>query len=160
MIGSQTENFVFLNHCSVCINYPMYAMHTWDRRYDLYFDKDIFSVLLPERFIRIAYVAPSAPGHIQVSPESRSIYSCTGQPAPESVTPSVDLRRFPANFMSKIALKNNISCINVFFKIFLDIFHNFVYAIMTKPLHLQTANCKGLHRNRSLQEVPRGYPVQ
>lgn len=100
------------------------------------------------------------PRLIRVSPESRSIYSCTGQPAPESVTPSVDLRRFPANFMSKIALKNNISCINVFFKIFLDIFHNFVYAIMTKPLHLQTANCKGLHRNRSLQEVPRGYPVQ
>ena len=65
------------------------------------------------------YVAPSAPG-IRVSPESRSIYSCTGQPAPESVTPSVDLRRFPANFISKIALKNNISCINVFFKIFLD----------------------------------------
>ena len=96
----------------------------------------------------------------RASPESRSIYSCTGQPAPESVTPSVDLRRFPANFMSKIALKNNISCINVFFKIFLDIFHNFVYAIMTKPPHLQTANCKGLHRNRSLQEVPRGYPVQ
>lgn len=41
-------------------------------------------------------------------------------PAPESVTPSADLRRFPANFISKIALKNNISCINVFFKIFLD----------------------------------------
>ena len=98
---------------------------------------------------------------LQVSPESRSIYSCTGcQPAPESVTPSVDLRRFPANFMSKIALKNNISCINVFFKIFLDIFHNFVYAIMTKPLHLQTANCKGLHRTHSSQAVLHGCPAR
>ena len=64
--------------------------------------EDIFSVLLPERFIRLTYVAPSAPvlnGCLQrVDPFTVS----PSRPAPESFTASVDFRRFPANVVSKL----------------------------------------------------------
>ena len=63
----------------------------------------IFSVRLPERFIRAAYVAPSAPGSSgclqRVDPFTVALQTT----APESFTPSVDKMSFPANFISKIA---------------------------------------------------------
>ena len=68
--------------------------------------KVIFSVRLPERFIQNV-CCTFGPRFIRVSPESRSIYSCTVIPAPESVTPSVDCRHFPANFISKYLILHN-----------------------------------------------------
>lgn len=67
--------------------------------------RNIFSVLLPERFIReirMLHLRPPAdPG---VSRESIHLQLRQQMLAPESVTPSAGLRRFPANFISKIAL--------------------------------------------------------
>ena len=65
--------------------------------------RNIFSVLLPERFIReVPHVAPSAPGISGCLQRVDPFTVAPGKPAPESVTPSVDACHFPANFISKL----------------------------------------------------------
>ena len=51
------------------------------------------------------YVAPSAPGSSGRLQRVDPFTVAPVWPAPESVTPSVDLRRFPANFISKLLIQ-------------------------------------------------------
>ena len=80
--------------------------------------RNIFSVLLPERFIYPwIYVAPSAPGLLsgclqRVDPFTVALQTT----APESFTPSVDKMSFPANFISKLPMGNMIYANVIFFK--------------------------------------------
>lgn len=64
------------------------------------------------------YVAPSAPGSTGRLQRVDPFTVAPEMPAPESVTPSADLRRFPANFISKIALLKNITLFYLLFKFF------------------------------------------
>ena len=67
--------------------------------------RNIFSVLLPERFIReirMLHLRPPAdPGVSRESIHLQLHQSLTL--APESVTPSVDISHFPADFISKLS---------------------------------------------------------
>ena len=86
---------------------------------------DIFSVLLPERFIRLTYVAPSAPVLYGCLQRVDPFTVAPVRPAPESFTPSVDFRRFPIGFHCRYSVIAIVASYHTFSRLSTALFRSY-----------------------------------